>query len=87
VARDDFARGRRLRELGKALKATLHGKDARTARRQAMRHAERLVLLERRRVLLRRLLPLFMRWKAIHVPMAIVLTVLATIHIVLALKG
>jgi hypothetical protein len=42
-------------------------------------------MLERRRALLPRLEPLFSRWYAVHLPMAITMTVVATIHIILAL--
>jgi hypothetical protein len=44
-------------------------------------------LLERRRVLLPRLEPLFSQWKAVHVPMAITLTIIAALHITLALRA
>ncbi len=84
VAKDDVLRGRRLRALNKALKKAVR---SRKARKLAARYAERLALLERRRVLLPRLEPLFNQWKAVHVPMAIVLTVIAAIHITLALRA
>ena len=47
----------------------------------------RLALLERRRVLLPRLEPLFSQWKAVHIPMSVILTVIAGIHIFLALRA
>jgi hypothetical protein len=45
-----------------------------------------LALLERRRVLLPHLEPLFNQWKAAHIPMSVVLTIVATIHIVIELR-
>ncbi|MFI5289710.1 MAG: 4Fe-4S dicluster domain-containing protein, partial [Polyangia bacterium] len=87
VVKDDLTRGRRLRALNKALGAAVRGKGTRKVRREAARHAERLALLERRRVLLPRLTPLFDQWKAVHVPMAVILTIIAGIHIFLALRS
>jgi Fe-S-cluster-containing hydrogenase component 2 len=84
VARDDVMRGQRLRALNKALKAAVR---SRAVRKQTMRYAQRLALLERRRVLLPRLEPLFSQWKAVHVPMAITLTIIAALHITLALRA
>jgi hypothetical protein len=84
VAKDDLLRGRRLRALRRTLKMSVR---SRAARKQAARYAERLALLERRRVLLPRLEPLFSQWKAVHVPMAIMLTIIAAIHITLALRA
>jgi Fe-S-cluster-containing hydrogenase component 2 len=85
MLKDDLARGRRSRGLSRSLKASVRGPGARKIRRRAHALAMRLERLERRRVLLPRLEPLFLRWKAIHVPMAVSLTVIATIHIFLAL--
>ena len=85
VIKDDVMRGRRIRALSKQLKKTVHGKGARKLRKEAMKLSHRLALLERRRVLLPRLEPLFNQWKAAHIPMSIVLTVVATIHIVIEL--
>ncbi len=87
VSWDDLLRGQRIRRLKRALKVAVTGHHARRVRRKATRHALKLALLERRRVLLPRLEPLFRQWKAVHVPMAICLTVIATIHIVLALRA
>jgi Fe-S-cluster-containing hydrogenase component 2 len=87
VAKDDLFRGRRRRALKKALKAAVRGKAARKVRREAIRYAERLALLERRRVLMPRLEPLFRQWRAVHVPMAVALTVIAGLHIFLALRS
>jgi hypothetical protein len=87
VAWDDLVRGHRIRQLKRVLKISIRGHKAWTVRRRATRHALKLALLERRRVLLPRLEPLFRHWKAVHVPMAVVLTVIATIHIVLALRA
>jgi hypothetical protein len=83
VMGDDVLRGGRLRALRRALKKSVR---SRSARREAVRLAERLTLLERRRVMLPLLEPLFNQWKAVHVPMAVVLTIVATLHIVLALR-
>jgi Fe-S-cluster-containing hydrogenase component 2 len=87
VIKDDLGRGRRLRALRKALRAAVRGKGARKVRREAARYAERLALLERRRVLLPRLAPLFEQWKAVHIPMSVILTIIAGIHIFLALRA
>ena len=46
----------------------------------------RLALLERRRQLLPRLEPLFNQWKAAHIPMSVLLTIIATIHIAIELR-
>ena len=84
--RDDIMRGRRIRQLSKQLKKTVHGKGARKVRKEAMKLSLRLALLERRRQLLPRLEPLFNQWKAAHIPMSVVLTIIATIHIVIELR-
>jgi Fe-S-cluster-containing hydrogenase component 2 len=86
VMRDDLMRGIRYRRLGRELRKTVRGKGARKVRRQAQKLAYRLSLLERRRVLLPRLEPLFNQWKAVHIPMAVVLTLIATVHIVIELR-
>lgn len=86
VVKDDVLRGRRIRQLMSQLKKTVHGKGARRVRKQAMEIAMRLALLERRRVLLPRLEPLFNQWKAVHIPMSIILTIIATIHISIELQ-
>jgi hypothetical protein len=78
---DDLRRGSHKRRLKRALRSAVAGKGAWGMRRQAARHALELMLLERRGVLLPRLEPLYSRWKVIHVPFAVVLTVLSTIHI------
>jgi hypothetical protein len=85
-AKDDLLRGRRIRQIRAQLNKTVHGRGARKVRRQATKLALRLALLERRRVLLPRLEPLFNQWKAAHVPMAVILTIVATIHIVIELR-
>ena len=59
----------------------MRGPGARRIRSRAHKLAMRLERLERRRVLLPRLEPLFLRWKAIHVPMAVALTIIASVHI------
>ena len=51
-----------------------------------MKLSLRLALLERRRQLLPRLEPLFNQWKAAHIPMSVLLTIIATIHIVIELR-
>jgi hypothetical protein len=83
---DDLLRGRRIARLERALRRSVRGKGARAARRQARRTAERRALVERRRVLLPLVAPLFAHWKAVHVPMAILLTLIGGLHIVLALR-
>jgi Fe-S-cluster-containing hydrogenase component 2 len=87
VVKDDIGRGSRLRALKKALKAAVRGRGTRGVRKQAAKLADRLALLERRRVMLPRLEPLFSQWKAVHVPMSVALTVIAGIHIFLALRN
>jgi Fe-S-cluster-containing hydrogenase component 2 len=68
-----------------SLRLRLTGIKDRTARAQVARLTSHLALLERRRVLLPRIEPIFREWKNIHVPFAIVLTVLSAIHITLEL--
>jgi Fe-S-cluster-containing hydrogenase component 2 len=84
--KDDVMRGRRIRALRSQLKKTVHGRGARKVRGEAMKLSLQLALLERRRVLLPRLEPLFNQWKAAHIPMSVVLTIVATIHIVIELR-
>ncbi len=84
--KDNFARGGRGRRLRRSLAAAITGPGARKLRKRTYKLAMRLEQLERRRVLLPRLEPLFLRWKAIHVPMAVSLTVIATIHIYISLR-
>jgi hypothetical protein len=86
VVKDDLMRGRRMRSLHKQLKKTVHGTGVRKVRREAIKLSSRLALLERRRVLLPRLEPLFSQWKAAHVPMSVLLTIVASIHIVIELR-
>jgi Fe-S-cluster-containing hydrogenase component 2 len=78
---DDLARPLRIRALERELGSV---PDA-YARREAARCAAKLALFERRRVLLPRLEPLFKRWKMVHVPMAIALTLVGGIHITLSI--
>ena len=85
MVKDDFGRGGRSRRLSRSLSASVRGPGARRIRKRAKKLALRLERLERRRVLLPRMEPLFLRWKAIHVPMAVALTIVATFHIYLAL--
>jgi Fe-S-cluster-containing hydrogenase component 2 len=84
--KDDLLRGHRLRRLKRQLRKAVHGKGARRTRRAALKLAHQLALLERRRVLLPRLEPLFKQWYAVHVPMAVTLTVIATLHIIHELR-
>jgi hypothetical protein len=63
------------------LRRRLHGIKDRRARAQVARVTSQLVLLERQRMLLPKIEPLFHEWKTIHIPFAIVLSVLASIHI------
>lgn len=86
VVRDDVMRGSRIRQLKRQLKKTVHGRGARKVRKHAMELSLRLALLERRRQLLPRLEPLFNQWKAAHIPMSVLLTIIATIHIVIELR-
>ncbi len=81
--------GDRLRRLvlGGDLRARVAGVVDPAARREAVRATLRLAHYERRRALLPRVEPLVSRWKWVHVPAAILLTVLGGIHIVLALFG
>ena len=87
ILKDDLTRWMRNSALSKALASSVRGPGARKIRNRTYKLATRLATLERRRVLLPRLEPLFLRWKAIHVPMAIALTVIATIHIFLSLRS
>lgn len=87
VVWDNLGYGRRLRQLKRQLRRQLAGGQARRIRKEALRLAGRLVLLERRRVLMPRLEPLFRQWKAVHIPMSIVLSIVGGIHIVLALAA
>ncbi|HWE28247.1 MAG TPA: 4Fe-4S dicluster domain-containing protein, partial [Polyangia bacterium] len=86
VIKDDAMRGRRLRQLKSQLRKTVHGKNTRSVRKQAAILAHRLALMERRRVVLPRLEPLFNQWKAVHIPMSVVMTVITTIHVVIELR-
>ncbi|HEX3853052.1 MAG TPA: hypothetical protein VHW01_18950, partial [Polyangiaceae bacterium] len=86
VIKDDAMRGRRLRQLKSQLRKTVHGKNTRSVRKQAAVLAHRLALMERRRVVLPRLEPLFNQWKAVHIPMSVVMTVITTIHVVIELR-
>jgi hypothetical protein len=82
VTRDDFWRGPRLRQLRSSLKKTVHGgRDAKKFRKDATELAHRLALMERRRVLLPRLQPIYDQWKAVHVPMSVVMTIIVVIHV------
>ncbi len=86
VIKDDAMRGRRLRQLKSQLRKTVHGRNTRSVRKQAAVLAHRLALMERRRVVLPRLEPLFNQWKAVHIPMSVVMTVITTIHVVIELR-
>jgi ferredoxin len=85
VVRDDLAALGRRRALGRLLSSALPGSQNAALRKRARRIGERLALLERRRVLLPHLEPFFAHWKAVHIPMAVLLTVLSTVHIWIAL--
>ncbi|MCS6912761.1 MAG: 4Fe-4S dicluster domain-containing protein [Myxococcales bacterium] len=74
---DDLARP--LRTL--RLRRRLVGIKDRRARAQVARLTAKLVLVDRQRLLLPRIEPLFQEWKTIHIPFAIVLSILASIHI------
>jgi hypothetical protein len=74
---DDLTRAFR----GLRLRRRLHGIRDRRARRAVARLTVRLVHLERQRLLLPKVEPLFHEWKTIHIPFAIVLSILSAIHI------
>ena len=60
-------------------------KDAK-ARTRVARLATELAQLESHRVLLPRIEPMFREWKIIHIPFAILLTIVAAIHIYIELR-
>ena len=82
LLRDELSRPLRRFKLRGMLKGV---KDPR-ARREVARLTSHLVLLERRRLLLPRIGPLFKEWKAVHIPFAIILTILSGIHIIIELR-
>jgi hypothetical protein len=84
---DDVGRGTRLRRLRRALRRAAPGWRRRAVRRQAAALADAIALGERRRALVDPLLPLFLSWKAVHVPMATLLSLLGGLHIALALRA
>jgi hypothetical protein len=84
--KDDLLRGGRIRALRSQLGKTVHGRGTRKVRKQATELAHRLALMERRRVLLPQMEPLFNQWKSVHIPMSVILTVIASIHIVIELR-
>jgi Fe-S-cluster-containing hydrogenase component 2 len=81
--------GDRFRRIGlhRDLAARAAGVVDLKARREAIAATEKLAHYERRRALLPRVEPLVHRWKWVHVPAAILLTVLGGLHIGLALFG
>jgi Fe-S-cluster-containing hydrogenase component 2 len=81
ILRDNLARP--FRAL--LLRRRLTGIKDRRARRVVAGLTAKMVELERERVLLPRIEPLFHEWKTIHIPFALVMSVLAAIHIVVEL--
>src|SRR5262249_12345756 len=79
--------GDRFRRIGLAgdLASRAAGVVDGKARREAIAATAKLAHYERRRALLPRVEPLVHRWKWVHVPAAILLTVLGGLHIALAL--
>lgn len=67
------------------LRFRLNGIKDHKARTKVARVATDLALLECHRVLLPRIEPMFREWKVIHIPFAIVLTILGGIHIFIEL--
>ena len=67
------------------LRFRLNGIKDHKARTKVARVATDLALLECHRVLLPRIEPMFREWKIIHIPFAIVLTILGGIHIFIEL--
>ncbi len=57
----------------------------RKLRREMLRHAGRLMLAQRRRVLIPRTQTILHRWKWVHVPFTFIMAVFAALHIALAL--
>jgi|GEM_PF-1176878 len=82
VLRDDLAGFARRRAVWRSLRGLKVPQ-----RREALGCARRVVTLGRRQALLPFLLPLFSHWKAVHIPMAVLLTLIGGLHIVLALRG
>lgn len=64
------------------LRLRLKGIKDPKARTRVAQVATELALIECRRVLLPKIEPMFREWKIIHIPFAIVLTIVAAIHIV-----
>ncbi len=77
LLRDDLTRP--LRAL--RLRRRLTGVKDRAARREVARLTTKLALVERRRVLLPHLEPIFKEWKTVHVPFALIMTILVAIHV------
>jgi Fe-S-cluster-containing hydrogenase component 2 len=74
-----------LLQLRRAVARSLAGADRAELRREVIAVVDGLAVAERQRTLTEPLLPLFMLWKMVHVPMAIVLTLLGALHIALVL--
>jgi hypothetical protein len=86
VLRDDILRRRDAGRLYRMLRSSIAGGDARQLRRKAARAALELALFERRRVLLPRIEPLYSRWKMIHVPFAVAMSLIGGLHIFIELR-
>jgi len=87
VLRDDLGGWSRRAGLARSLRRAVAGQGAPAIRDAALRAARRLAVLERRRTLLPLLSPLFSHWKAVHIPMAVALTLIGGLHILMALRG
>ena len=81
LTRDRLARPFR----ASVLRFKLRGIKDTKARTKVARLATELALLESHRVLLPRIEPMFREWKIIHIPFAILLTIVAGIHIYIEL--
>jgi Fe-S-cluster-containing hydrogenase component 2 len=81
LTRDRLARPFR----ASVLRFKLRGIKDTKARTRVARLATELALLESHRVLLPRIEPMFREWKIIHIPFAILLTIVAGIHIYIEL--
>src|SRR5262249_29120170 len=72
---DDLSSGTRQGRLSRALRKAVRGHGAGRARKVATKLGMKMALYKRRQELLPHLVPLFRHWKAVHVPMAICLSI------------
>jgi hypothetical protein len=78
-----------LRRPGRAIRWRMRLRrtdTTRKTRRQLLRHAGRLMLATRRRVLVPRTQSILHHWKMVHVPFTFILAVATIVHVALALK-